>query len=240
MLRSSGVLVLVLMLSGCAGFDPAVLNDVLGGAQTGGVRPVDEAEVGRGLREALRVGTRRAVGRLAVEDGYLGNEFVRIELPEELTEMASVLRRIGLGGQVDRLEVAMNRAAEDAASTATDVFSGVVSTMTIADAWGILRGHETAATDYFRERAWADLDSRFQPIIDEKMGQVGLYRNYERLAETYNALPFVSEPAVDLDSYLTEEALDGLFHELAKEEKKIREDPIARTTELLRRVFSAK
>lgn len=223
---------------GCAGFDPAILDDVLGPAEAGA--PLDEATVARGLRQALAIGTERAVATVGREDGYWADELIRIRLPEELEDMATTLRRIGFSRQVDELELAMNRAAEDAAKEAVGVFKGVISSMTIADAFGILRGSDSAATDYLRGRSETELTRRFQPVIEDHMAQVGLSRAYGRLAETYNALPFVTRPAVDLEDYLTERALDGLFHELAKEEKKIRDNPIARTTELLRKVFGAR
>ena len=228
----------LVLTSGCASFDPSLIEDVLGSSGAApGQAPLDEATVARGLKEALRVGTGRAVDRVSRQNGYLANEVIRIRLPEELQDMATALEALGFGRQVEELEVAMNRAAERAAGEAVEVFVGAITSMTLADAWGILRGHDTAATEYFERRTTDTLTRRFQPIIEDKMSQVGLYREYERLADIYNTLPFIRRPAVDLDSYLTDRALDGLFHELAKEERKIREDPIARTTELLRKVF---
>ncbi|MEM7481369.1 MAG: DUF4197 domain-containing protein [Acidobacteriota bacterium] len=227
----------VLLSGGCAGFDATTIEEILTATNAGTNAPLDEATVARGLREALNVGSGRAVTRVSSHDGYLANELIRIRLPEELATMAEALRRIGFSRQVDELEIAMNRAAEEAASEAKPIFVNAIRQMTIADAWGILRGEETAATQYFRQRTEATLAARFQPIIEEKMDQVGLARQYRTLADTYNALPFVTRPAIDLDDYLTDRALDGLFHELAEEERKIRQDPVARTTELLRRVF---
>lgn len=226
---------LPLALLSCAEIDPAVFETVLGGVQT--EAPLDETTVSQGLRQALDVGVRRAIDRVSAVDGFLGNEWIRIALPEELDEMADLLRQVGFARQVDRLEVAMNRAAEQASGEARQVFVDAITGMTIADAFGILRGGDTAATDYLRDRTSDTLRQRFRPIIENKMQRVGLYRNYNQLADTYNALPFSRRPAVRLDAYLTDEALDGLFHELGKEERRIREDPIARTTELLRRVF---
>ncbi len=230
------VLVVGLLVTGCSAIDPAVVEQILGAGSSSA--PLDEATVGRGLKEALRVGTQRAVARVSQTDGYWANDLIRIPLPEELQEMADLLRRIGFSRQVDEVELAMNRAAEKAAIEAAGVFTDAVLDMTIADAWGILRGGESAATNYFRDRTWDALEQRFRPIIDNKMNDVGLARQYERLAARYNAIPFVTRPAINLDDYLTERALEGLFHELADEEAKIRRDPIARTTELLRKVFA--
>lgn len=229
------LLAAALTLGGCAELDPALIESVLGGTTQG---ELDEATVARGLREALRIGSERATRRVGRVDGYLANALIRIHLPEELERMADALRKIGFRRQIDELEVAMNRAAEEAAGEAIDIFVDAIRDMTIADAFGILRGGDTAATDYLRDRTTDSLRGRFQPIITTKMEKVGLYRTYNRLAESYNKLPFTQRPAVDLESYLTERALDGLFTTLAEEETKIREDPVARTTELLRRVFS--
>ena len=230
------LLAAVLVLSGCAELDPALVESVLGGLSES--QPLDEATVARGLREALRVGSGRAIERVGRFDGFLANELIRVRLPEELEKMADVLRKVGFRRQVDELEVAMNRAAEQAAGEALDIFVTAIRDMTIADAFGILRGGDTAATDYLRGRTTETLRQRFEPILANKMEKVGLYRTYNRLADTYNDLPFTSRPAVDLESYLTERALSGLFTTLAEEETRIREDPVARTTELLRRVFS--
>ncbi len=230
------LLVAALAASGCAELDPALIESVLGGISQD--QPLDEATVARGLREALRIGSGRAVERVGRLDGFLANRLIRIHLPEELEKMADALRKIGFRRQVDELEVAMNRAAEQAAGEAFDIFAAAIGDMTIAGAFGILRGGDTAATDYLRDRTSENLRQRFEPIIADKMEKVGLYRTYNRLAGIYNDLPFTSRPAVDLENYLTGRALDGLFTTLAEEETRIREDPVARTTELLRKVFS--
>jgi hypothetical protein len=153
--------------AGCASLDPAVLEGVLGGASSSPLNtaPLDEATVARGLREALRVGTDRAVDTVSRPNGYWSDDRIRIRLPETLQVMADVLGQIGYSQQFEELELAMNRAAERAAGEAVDVFSNALFEMTFADAWGILRGGETAATDYFRERTWQPLSQRFQPVI---------------------------------------------------------------------------
>ncbi len=215
--------------------------DILSSGGLGGTGvssgPLDESTVVAGLKEALRVGTERTVASTSRPDGYLGNSLIRIPLPENLDRMSSALRAIGFASQVDALEVAMNRAAEQAAGEAKTVFWDSVRAMSIADAFAILNGGETAATDYFRAETSAPLLARFQPIVREKMGAVGLYNLYNDLAGRYAQLPFVTQPALDLDEYVSSRALDGLFTVLASEETKIRQDPAARTTALLRRVF---
>ena len=231
-----GFLVLCLLLPGCAGLDPALVESVLGSSPGGD--ELDEPTVIRGLKEALRIGSERTIERTSRIDGFLADELIRIYLPEDLERMAGALRKIGFARQVDELEVAMNRAAERAAGEARGIFVDAIAELSIRDAFAILRGGDHAATDYLHDRTADELRGRFRPIIADKMREVDLYEGYNRLADAYNALPFGQKPAVDLDVYLTDEALDGLFTTLAREERRIREDPLARTSELLRKVFS--
>lgn len=229
------VLFAALLVGACASIDFGAVLDDPGGPS--GAPPLDRETVAAGLRDALRVGSGRAVDRTSRADGFLANELIRITIPDELRSMADALRRLGLSRQVDQLEVQMNRAAEAAAAEARDVFWDEIRQISFPDAWAILRGGRTAATDFLDRRTRPTIESRFRPIVAEKIDQVGLGRTYGDLAKRYNALPFVTRPALDLDEYVTTEAVDGLFEILAEEERKIREDPIARTTELLRRVF---
>ncbi len=227
-------LALTLCLPACSSMQNIDLGNVLGGTV-----PLDEATVARGLKEALSVGTQRASSRVGSVDGYLGNALLRIALPEDLQDVAGTLRSVGMGSKVDELEVAMNRAAEQAAGEAVAVFGDAIGSMTVADAWGILKGDDTAATDYFRARTGAALEGRYRPIVETKLRAVGGYNDYETLVARLNSLPLVDPPDLDLVGYVTDRALGGLFQELAKEEQKIREDPLARTTQLLQRVFGA-
>jgi hypothetical protein len=185
------------------------------------------------------VGTRNAVEQTSVRDGFLGNDRIRIPLPDTLEPMAQGLRAVGFGAQVDELDVAMNRAAEQAAGEAADVFWKGIQQMSFADAQAILAGDDTAATDYFERTTRDDLSARFQPIVDGKMDEVGLVRSYDGLLAQYTALPFTEKPELDLRSYVTERALDGLFTVLGEQEREIRTDPAARTTALLREVFES-
>ena len=203
----------------------------------GGPGGGDSSRVAAGLREALKVGTERATGRTSTVDGFLGNTLIRIGTPSELRTMATALRTVGFGAQVDQLEVAMNRAAEQASGEARSVFWNAVSSMTLTDAVGILNGGDTAATQYFQRRTSDTLRTRFRPIVEQKMGEVGLYQTYKSLSDAYNAMPFVTAPAVDLEQYVTDQALSGLFTVLGEEETRIRRDPVARSSELLREVF---
>lgn len=227
--------VLALLFPGCATLENMGIEDILSD-QTDG--PLDEATVIAGLKEALKVGSANASGQTSAVDGFLGNELIRIGMPDQLDTAALTLQTLGLGFYVEELETAMNRAAEEASAEAKDVFWGAITSMTIADAFAILNGHETAATEYFHDRTQVQLRQRFQPIVERTTESVGLGRIYGQLTDRYDQIPLVSKPElVDLDVYVTEKALDGLFVVLAQEEQAIRQDPAARTTELLRRVF---
>jgi hypothetical protein len=222
-------------LAGCATVDQVVQRIPLPQVHE---RSLDEQTVVAGLKEALTVGSTRAVGVTSRVNGYLGNVLIRISLPESFKKAETTLRRVGMGRQVQELEVAMNRAAEKAAGQARDVLWQAVRGMTIEEGFRILRGGSTAATDYFRQRTAYVLHQRFRPIVHSKIAEVGLARLYKRLSDSYLALPLTKRSdLVDLDEYVTERALNGLFTVLAQEEKRIRENPAARTTELLREVF---
>jgi hypothetical protein len=191
---------------------------------------LDEPTVIAGLREALRVGTDRTVASTSRLDGYLANELIRIHTPESLTTMTTALRAVGMGRQVDELEVGMNRAAEQAAGEAGAVFWSGIQKMSVQDAWGILRGGDTAATDYFRRTTSGELRARFfAPIVEQKMSAVGLVKHYDGLVARYRALPLaaLAKQPPDLRAHVTDGALSGLFTVLGQEETKIRREPAA-------------
>lgn len=164
---------------------------------------------------------------------------LRLSLPGELGRLAEVLRGVGFSSQVDALKNSMNLAAEQAAAKAVPVFTSAITSMTIADAFGILNGSEDAATQYFQDRTATELKSRFKPVAVMAMREVGLYTIYRDLVARYDRIPFTKPPAVDLQGYVADQTLAALFTEIAKEESKIREDPAARSTALLRRVFGS-
>jgi hypothetical protein len=221
---------------GCAEFTAADLNEIL---NTGATGPLDQATVARGLKQALDVGTRRTTSTLSARGGFGANPSLRLRLPGELGTMATGLRTIGFGAQVDALEESMNRAAEEAAARAVPVFASAISSMTVSDAFSILRGADDAATRYFQDRTSSTLRSQFQPIAASAMQKTGLYDTYRQLVAQYETIPFAKPPALNLESYVTDQTLAALFGELAKEEALIRKDPAARSTALLRRVFGA-
>ncbi len=219
----------------CSGTNFELLGEILDTQA-----PLDEGTVAAGLREALEVATGRSVDQLSNVNGFLGDALLRIAIPEQFETVATTLRQVGLGDRVDEFETAMNRAAERASAEARPVFWNEIRRLSIADAFAILNGGERAATDYFQGRTESELQARFLPIVQEKMEAVGLYQIYGELADRYNAIPFVTTPAIDLDTHITDGALNGLFSVLGKEEARIRRDPVARSSALLKRVFGAR
>lgn len=230
------LLLLTSINSGCVKIDKAVkqYREMNQGGK------LDRNTVAAGLKEALKVGTQRTVVTTSSVDGYLGDALIRIAMPQEFGSMSRTLRKVGLGRYVDEMEVAINRAAEQAAGEAREVFWQAITQMTLDDAFAILKGGDTAATHYFRSRTEQSLRQRYLPIVRTKMKKVGLYQSYNRAVDAYMKIPFVKRPALELDNYVTDGALNGLFTTLAKEEKKIRMDPAAQTTKLLKKVFAKK
>ncbi len=220
----------------CAGLHNAARSGAAGITSEGSL---STATIIDGLKQALELGTAKAVDITSAANGFLKNAAIRILVPESLDPMVKALRTVGMGGMVDELEVKMNRAAEHAAGDATDVFWSAIKNMTIDDARGILDGGDTAATDYFRRVTSQPLRERFQPIVVENMQSVGLASLYDGMKSRYEAIPFLSgaKPMPDLNDYVTDKTLDGLFTVLGEQERLIREDPAARTTALLQRVF---
>ncbi len=190
-----------------------------------------------GLKEALSVGTENTVKLTGNTDGYLKNEAIKIFLPKKLQSMDKALRMVGLGSQVDEFVVGMNRAAEQAAPLAKPIFKEAVTEMSIEDGQQILNGGDTAATDYFREKTKGQLTEAFKPKVTEAMNQVGVAAQYKALVGQYTSMPFVNAEKFDLDNYVVGKSLDGLFQTLALEEQKIRTNPAARVTDLLKEVF---
>jgi len=189
-----------------------------------------------GLKEALQVSTGKAVALTGKPDGFLKNEAIKILLPEKLRPVASGMRMLGMGAQVDQLEVGMNRAAEQATPLAKQIFLNAVKRMTFDDARKILAGGDTAATDYFKRQSSADLTTAFTPIVHRSMQNVGVIQQYNRVLSSAPGGTTLAGK-FDLDKYVVGKTLDGLFYMLGQEETKIRKDPAAQTTALLKEVF---
>ncbi len=215
----------------------AQLDQILKGLGIGQPRELSDAKIGSGLKEALKIGTENAVKFTGKLDGYFMNQAIKILIPEKLQTMEKTLRAVGLGPQVDEFILSMNRAAERAAPEAKQIFWGAIGEMTFQDAKKILSGNETAATDYFKAKTTDKLTTAFRPIVDKATNEVGVTRQYKELVGRFQSIPFVKTETVDIDQYVTTKALDGLFYVVAQEEKKIRTDPAARVTDLLKEVF---
>lgn len=190
-----------------------------------------------GLKEALSVGTGNAVASVGTLNGYFKNPDIKILMPEKINNVADLLRKVGYGSAVDEFVLSMNQAAEKAAPKAKSLFIGAIKQMTFADAKNILNGGDTSATEYLRDKTTAALTKEFAPIVAASLGQVGATKSYKEMMRTFTALPFASAISFDLDSYVTEKALGGLFHMVGEEEKNIRANPQARVTDLLKEVF---
>ncbi len=224
---------LLLGLTSCSSIDSSVVEGILGGPE-----PLSEETIIAGLKEALEVGTRNASAMASEPGGFLDHPVLRIPLPPELEEVDSRLRSLGFESYMDDFVVKMNRAAEAASDEAVDVFVRSIRQMTVRDARDILMGPDDAATRYFERTTRIELRGRFLPVVQEAINDTGVASLYRWILEQYNRIPLVEDKEYDLDSYVVERGLDGLFYLIEGEEKKIREDPGARVTDLLRRVFS--
>lgn len=197
-------------------------------------------EVVKGLREALTIGSGNASGSASKRDGFLKNNLIKIPFPKEAKVVETKARQIGMGSQVDKFVTTMNRAAEEASKEATPVFVNAIKTMTITDGISILRGGDNAATTYLKGRTSAELTNKFSPIVKKAINKVELTKYWKPIINGYNRIPGVKKQNPDLDRYVTEKTLEGLFTLLGQEEAKIRKDPVAQVTNLLRRVFGGK
>ena len=193
-----------------------------------------------GLKEALTVSTRNAVASTGRPDGFLKNEAIKIVVPDKLRSVAQGMRLLGMGSQVDGLEVGMNRAAEQATPAAKQIFIDAVKRMTFADARQILSSNDTAATDYFKQQSSDQLRQAFAPIVHQAMENVGVLRRYNQIMTNPMAARVARAENFNIDDYVVGKTTDGLFYVMAQEEKKIRKDPMAQTTALLREVFGRK
>jgi len=196
------------------------------------------SQVASGLKEALTKGVTKGAANVSKPDGYLKNLNIKIPFPPEVKKVEDKLRQIGMGKQVDNFVTTLNRGAEDAAKSAKPIFVNAITAMTIQDAWGILKGADNAATEYLKRVTTSQLTAKFKPVIQTSLNKVNATKYYGDIINTYNKIPFVEKVNPNLDDYATQKAIDGLFFMIAKEEKLIRKDPIARTTELLKKVFS--
>ncbi len=196
-------------------------------------------EIASALKEALTNGISKGSDIVSQVDGYFKNPEIKIPFPPETQKVETKLRQIGMGAEVDKFILSLNRAAEDAAKEAKPIFVTAIKSMTIQDAAGILKGEQDAATRYLERTTSAPLKDRFMPVVKNSLAKVNATKYYADLINTYNKLPLVQKMNPNLDEYATDKAIQGLFVMIAKEEKNIRDNPAARTTELLRKVFGS-
>jgi hypothetical protein len=200
---------------------------------------LSDDKINAGLKEALQVSTSNAVASTGRPDGFLKNEAIKILLPDKLKTIGRGMRMMGMGGQVDELEVSMNRAAEQATPAAKAIFLSALKKMSFEDARSILTGDDTSATEYFKRTSSADLTTAFTPVVKRSMKNVGVVKQYNSVIQSAPGGSAVAG-SLDIDKYVVGKTLDGLFYTLGQEEKKIRKNPAAQTTSLLKEVFGRK
>ncbi len=213
-----------------------VVNDTINSTSSTS-KPLTNEEVIKGLKEALTIGTQNATKIVSQLDGFNKNPKIRIPFPPEAEKVKQKVIDLGMQEQVDKFELTLNRAAEEAAKEAAPIFIEAVKGMSIADGFAILKGNDNAATEYLREKTSAQLKQKFKPVIKNAIEKVEVTKYWNPIITTYNKIPFVEKMNPDLEEYVTQKAMDGLFLMLAEEEAKIRKDPMARVTDLLKRVF---
>lgn len=243
-MKKTAAILPVLLLAACASGDfNQGLNQVLGAMQQpgGAASALNESDIVQGLREALAQGTTKAINQLGRTDGFWQNAAVRIPLPDNIARFENTLRQFGQGAAVDEFHLTLNRAAEQAVPHVAEIFGNAVRQMSIQDARSILGGADDAATQFFRRTSTDALRTRVLPIVSNATQRVGVTQKYKQMVSSYGPmLQMAGVQATDLDDYVTAKALDGLFSGIAAEETRIRQNPAARTSEILRRVFGSR
>lgn len=230
------VFVLIAASQGYAGWGELLSKAV---SATTSSAPLSESKIGQGLKEALRVGTEKAVALTGKQDGYFKNEAIKILMPERLKAADALMRKVGLGSQADQLILSMNRAAEAAAPQAKGIFLNAISNMKLEDIQKIYKGGDTAATEYFQAKTTSELTKLYMPVVTKAMGDYQVSKLYQGVTGKYNALPAAKLfPAPPIEDYVVKQSLSGLFKVLGEQEKAIRKDPSARVTQLLKDVFA--
>jgi hypothetical protein len=233
----------VILVFCCCTYSAAQLDDLLkkaeGSLEQRNTSGLSNDKIVSGLKEALQVSTTNAVAKTGKPDGFLKNEAIKIMLPPKLETVAKGMRMLGMGQKVDELEVGMNRAAEQATPEAKQIFISALKKMTFDDARHILSGGDTAATDYFKRTSSGELTTAFTPIVHRSMEHVGVVQQYNQVIKSAPGGSAIAGE-MDINKYIVGKTLDGLFYMLGEEEKKIRKDPAAQTTALLKEVFGHK
>jgi hypothetical protein len=235
-------IITLLMIAACFGRAEAQgLKGLLNKAKDAISKPggLSNDDIVSGLKEALSVGAQKGANSLSQVDGFFANAALKILMPPEAQKVESTLRKVGLGKQVDEAILSMNRAAEDACKSAAPIFVNAIKQMSIQDALGILKGSDTAATGYLRTKTTSQLTEAFRPVIEKSLAKVDATKYWNTLMTSYNKIPFQKKINPDLSAYVTEKALSGIFYQVGEEEKSIRKDPVARTSEILKKVFGS-
>lgn len=215
------------------------VGGLTGGSGEGAASSLTSSEIASGLREALRVGTEKVVSQVGTEDGFNGDPEIHIPLPGALQDVQSVLRKVGMADLADDLELKLNRAAEVAAPEAKALFIQAIGEMTLDDVQRIYDGPDDAATRYFQGKMTPPLAERMAPLVNDSLAEVGAIKSYDTMMAQYKEIPFVPDVKANLTEYVVEKGMDGIFHYVAEEEAAIRNNPAARTTELLEKVFGS-
>jgi hypothetical protein len=226
--------VILSQLSGCEGTHQ-ILKGISEYPTTSG--GLSNTEIVSGLKQALEIGAQNSASQLSSLDGFFKNAAIKILLPQEAQKVEKTLRDLGMGSLVDKAILSVNRAAEDAAKSAAPIFVNAIKTMSIQDALGILKGGDFAATNYLKSRTTTPLTEAFRPVIEKSLSNVGATKYWSDVFNTYNKFA-TNKINPDLSAYVTEKAMGGIFYQVGLEEQKIRKDPAARVTELLKKVFS--
>ncbi len=213
------------------------LLESVGGGQT--QKDLSVAEIGAGLKDALRVGSENVIDRLGRVDGFNTDPAVHIPLPKQLKTVQSALNRVGMAAMLEDLELKLNRAAEVATPKAKRLFKEAITDMSFDDAKKIYNGPKDAATRYFQGKMSPELAKEMQPVVKDSLAKVGAVQSYNNVMKKYRALPLVPDVKTNLANYVVEKGIDGVFYYMAKEEAAIRENPVKRTTEVLKKVFGS-
>jgi hypothetical protein len=236
------LLTVIFLVSGIAvmGQSSDILSGIKKTISGGSGSSLSSDDIVAGLKQALSLGAQKSADRLSVVNGFLDDKAVEILMPPQAQKVEKTLRNMGMGKLVDDAITSMNHAAEDASKSAAPIFINAIKNMTVTDGVNILKGTDTAATAYLRKSATPQLTKAYTPVIDSALQKTGATKYWKDVFDTYNKIPLVSKVNPDLSSYVTQKAIDGIFYYVAQEEIKIRKDPAAQVTDLLKKVFGGK
>ena len=238
MIRKVIIVALIWVFSSCASHAQFNLGKIFDKVK-GSSGSLSEGDIVSGLKEALTIGISNGSAEASKTDGYFKNELIKIIIPPEAQKVATTLRKMGFGSEVDKFTLSLNRAAEDAAKKSKPIFVKAITSMTITDALSILKGQDDAATVYLKKTTNGELYKTFFPVVDSTLQLNKATQYYADLVNTYNKIPLVKKVDPNLKEYATQKTIDGLYILIAQEEKKIRKDPAARVTQILKNVFGS-